>query len=65
MNKFATSYLIAIIILASSIHGSEFSVMSLNVDNLFDTIDDPGKDDKAYYQLRLNNQIDIKGHATV
>ena len=51
MNKFATSYLIAIIILASSIHGSEFSVMSLNVDNLFDTIDDPGKDDKAYLPI--------------
>ena len=51
MNKFATSYLIAIIILASSIQGSEFSVMSLNVDNLFDTIDDPGKDDKAYLPI--------------
>jgi len=28
--------------------GYEFSAMTLNVDNLFDTLDDIKKDDKAY-----------------
>ena len=51
MNNSKTSCLIAVIFLSLSINSSEFSVMSLNVDNLFDTIDDPGKDDKAYLPI--------------
>lgn len=30
----------------------EFSVMTLNVQNLFDTLDDPKKDDKAYLPIK-------------
>ena len=51
MNNSKTSCLIAVIFLSLSLNGSEFSVMTLNVDNLFDTIDDPGKDDKAYLPI--------------
>ena len=29
------------------------SVMSINAQNLFDTIDDPGKDDKAFFCSQL------------
>ena len=51
MNNSKIRYLIAVIFLSLSLNGSEFSVMTLNVDNLFDTIDDPGKDDKAYLPI--------------
>ena len=51
MNNFKTSYLISLIFLSLFINSSEFSVMTLNVDNLFDTIDDEGKDDKAYLPI--------------
>ena len=30
---------------------SSFSIMTYNVENLFDTLDDEGKDDKAYLPL--------------
>jgi Endonuclease/Exonuclease/phosphatase family len=31
--------------------GGDLSIMTFNVENLFDTIDDPGKDDKAYLPI--------------
>jgi endonuclease/exonuclease/phosphatase family metal-dependent hydrolase len=31
--------------------GADLSIMTFNVQNLFDTIDDPGKDDKAYLPI--------------
>ena len=34
---------------------STVSVMTFNVENLFDNVDDPGKDDKAY--LPRNNFV--------
>ena len=36
-----------------SIFSFEFSVMTLNAQNLFDTIDDPKKNDKAYLPIEL------------
>ena len=37
----------------------EFSVMTLNAQNLFDIKDDQKKDDKAFCRLSLNSLSDI------
>ena len=34
------------------LNAENISVMSINAQNLFDTIDDPGKDDKAFFTHR-------------
>ena len=49
-NNIFKFFLIGIFI-SSSVFGSEFSAMTLNVDNLFDTLDDKNKDDKAYLPI--------------
>jgi endonuclease/exonuclease/phosphatase family metal-dependent hydrolase len=52
MNKNTLSRLFLITILISPIaFTNEFSAMTLNVDNLFDTLDDKNKDDKAYLPI--------------
>ena len=52
MNKITLSRLFLITILISPIaFTNEFSAMTLNVDNLFDTLDDKNKDDKAYLPI--------------
>ena len=52
MNKNTLSRLFLITILISPIAlTNEFSAMTLNVDNLFDTLDDKNKDDKAYLPI--------------
>ena len=50
MNKFPLLILVSFVnfSLASNY---EFSVMTLNAQNLFDTSDDPKKDDKAYLPI--------------
>ena len=48
---------LTVFILSSvAISDSSITVMSYNVENLFDSLDDPGKDDKAYlpYSLKQN-----------
>ena len=35
------------------LNAENISVMSINAQNLFDTIDDPGKDDKAFLPLEM------------
>ena len=35
------------------LNAENISVMSINAQNLFDTIDDPGKDDKAFLPIEM------------
>ena len=51
MNNFIKFFIFLNIFLPITVYGSEFSVMTLNVDNLFDTLDDKNKDDKAYLPI--------------
>ena len=51
MSKFIKNILILNIFFSVSVFGYEFSAMTLNVDNLFDTLDDKNKDDKAYLPI--------------
>ena len=50
IKKFFQSLLI-LFLFVPSLASDEFSVMTLNVDNLFDTKDDKNKDDKAYLPI--------------
>ena len=40
-------------LLIPSINSETISIMSINAQNLFDTIDDPKKDDKAFLPIEL------------
>ena len=51
MNSFLNKLLFLNILISLSLFGQEFSAMTLNVDNLFDTLDDANKDDKAYLPI--------------
>ena len=53
MNNFIKTYLLLFLIASSTSFGYEFSAMTLNVDNLFDTLDDVKKDDKAYLPIEF------------
>lgn len=53
MNNLKYRFFLALILISSAVQSTDFSVMTLNVDNLFDTIDDPKKDDKAYLPIEL------------
>ena len=43
-----------------AVSDAAISVMSYNVENLFDSLDDPGKDDKAYLPYSLKQNEDHK-----
>ena len=47
--------LVLILLFSSSlsVFSSEFSAMTFNTQNLFDTLDDPKKNDKAYLPIEL------------
>ena len=51
---------IAILFVSNTISANSFSVMTLNAQNLFDTHDDAGKDDKAYLPLEKKHSPDHK-----
>ena len=51
MNNFIRFFIFLNVFLPITVYGYEFSVMTLNVDNLFDILDDKNKDDKAYLQI--------------
>ena len=53
MSNFTKTFLILFLIVPLSTFGYEFSAMTLNVDNLFDTLDDIKKDDKAYLPIEF------------
>ena len=53
MNNFIKTSLFLSIITPTMIFGYEFSAMTLNVDNLFDTLDDIKKDDAAYLPIEF------------
>ena len=42
-----------ICLLTPSLNAETLSIMSINAQNLFDTIDDPKKDDKAFLPIEL------------
>jgi hypothetical protein len=48
MNNNIYKFFLVSIFVSSAVFGNEFSAMTFNVDNLFDTLDDKNKDDKAY-----------------
>ena len=52
MNALPRLYLLLAII-APFTYAESFSIMTFNAQNLFDTLDDEGKDDKAYLPLEL------------
>jgi endonuclease/exonuclease/phosphatase family metal-dependent hydrolase len=45
-------YLVLVLIIPV-VHAESFTIMTFNAQNLFDTLDDEGKDDKAYLPLKL------------
>ena len=51
---------IVILCLSTATSANSFSVMTLNTQNLFDTHDDAGKDDKAYLPLEKKQSPDHK-----
>ena len=53
MNKFIKTFFVLALITPATIFSYEFSAMTLNVDNLFDTLDDVKKDDKAYLPIQF------------
>ena len=53
MHKYIAFYLLALFFSFPAKSDSSFSVMTLNVNNLFDELDDPKKDDKAYLPIEL------------
>ncbi len=56
-------YLTLLIFPILNVHSDSFSVMSFNVENLFDTEDDYKKDDKAFLPLskkQLNNLENLR-----
>lgn len=53
MHKFIYTTIFIFIFYTSHAYSTEFSVMTLNTQNLFDTFDDPKKDDKAYLPIEL------------
>ena len=53
MNKFISTISLVFIFYTHLIYGFEFSAMTLNTQNLFDTTDDLKKDDKAYLPIEL------------
>ena len=61
MHKYLAIYFLALFFSCPAKSDSSFSVMTLNVNNLFDELDDPKKDDKAYLPIELkqtNKHID-------
>ena len=44
---------ISVFFISFSLLSYEFSVMTINTQNLFDVLDDPMKDDKAYLPIEL------------
>jgi hypothetical protein len=44
-------------LLIPSINSETISIMSINAQNLFDTIDDPKKDDKAFLPIELKQSL--------
>ena len=53
MHKYLAIYFLALFFSFQVKSDSSFSVMTLNVNNLFDELDDPKKDDKAYLPIEL------------
>ena len=53
MHKYLALYFLALFFSFPAQSNSSFSVMTLNVNNLFDELDDPKKDDKAYLPIEL------------
>ena len=53
MHKYLAIYFLALFFSFPAKSDSSFSVMTLNVNNLFDELDDPKKDDKAYLPIEL------------
>ena len=53
MYKYLAIYFLTIFFSFPAKSDSSFSVMTLNVNNLFDELDDPKKDDKAYLPIEL------------
>ena len=53
MHKYLSIYFLALFFSFPAKSDSSFSVMTLNVNNLFDELDDPKKDDKAYLPIEL------------
>ena len=53
MHKFKIRFVLLFFFIVPIYSDSDFSVMTLNVNNLFDELDDPKKDDKAYLPIEL------------
>ena len=51
MHKYFLSFVLLFSL--SFLSADNISVMSINAQNLFDTVDDPGKDDKAFLPIEI------------
>jgi len=58
MHKYFLSFILLFSL--SFLSADNISVMSINAQNLFDTVDDPGKDDKAFLPIELKQSIEHK-----
>lgn len=62
--KLQTYIFLLTLLIVNVSDAKEISVMSLNAQNLFDTFDDPGKDDKAFLPIEKKNPMNIRIHVT-
>ena len=58
MHKYFLSFVLLCSL--SFLSADNISVMSINAQNLFDTVDDPGKDDKAFLPIELKQSMKHK-----
>jgi endonuclease/exonuclease/phosphatase family metal-dependent hydrolase len=59
MLKFIQIFFVLVLFISNDVEANKFTIMSINAQNLFDTIDDPKKDDKAFLPLELKQS---QGH---
>ena len=53
MLKFIQIFFVLVLFISNDVEANKFTIMSINAQNLFDTIDDPKKDDKAFLPIEL------------
>ena len=59
MMKLAKFFMVFLLFIPG-LEADSFSVMNLNTQNLFDTLDDEGKDDKAYLPIEKKDSFEHK-----
>ena len=61
MHKSLLSFIL-FFLFSSVLYAENITVMSINAQNLFDTLDDPDKDDKAFLPIEMKQSNEHKIH---